>query len=360
MSLANFCIGAHLIGGFAGTSPKDPGVRAFARRIEAGEVGGAILFSYNIESPAQVRELTSYLLQVTSPHGCGPLFIMVDQEGGRVQRLTANKGFVPTPSAQALGEMPSASMQAHVRAMAAQLASVGINVNCAPVVDTADGPRSIIHKTERSFGADVKHIEACARIFVQAHADEGVATSLKHFPGLGAATGDTHQGLIDATAHWKEHALAPFAALQGAHPLLAVMSSHMVNRHIDASGAPLTFSREAMHTLLRDQLQFDGVLISDDLRMGAIAKHFDVEHTVVHALRAGHDLLLFGENEAALGDGRPPAHVPIEHLCARATSAIVQACDQGFLCPDQLSRSRQRLAAWRQQLAGGKQLTATR
>jgi beta-N-acetylhexosaminidase len=292
-------IGELVMVGFRGTTldGSDP----ILEHVRAGHVGGVVLFSVdvatggprNIESPEQLRSLVAEL-QAAAP---SPLLVAVDQEGGRVSRLSERYGFPATPSQQELGERSSVELTANqARQTAETLAGAGINLNLAPVVDVNVDPSSpVIGALGRSFSADPAVVTDHARAVIEAHRGKGVLTAVKHFPGHGSAPGDTHLGFVDVTATWSPEELDPYRRLIGEGNVDLVMTAHVFNGRLDAQW-PATLSPSTIDGILRDELGFEGVVVSDDLQMGAIADHYGVETAVHQALAAGVDILLFANN----------------------------------------------------------------
>jgi len=258
-------------------TPKSPIVRDVCER----GLGGVILFGKNIVSPSQVRALTAQLRQCAHR----PL-IAVDQEGGKVRRIRFGQEYARAAQVGQMG--PRAAEKVYDR-MARELSALGINYNLAPVADLDIQSRNyIIHKLGRSYGSDPKQVIAYNRVFIQAMRRHRILTALKHFPGHGSSLGDTHNGFVDVTHDWREIELKPF----GNTAADSVMVAHVFNRRIDTN-YPASLSQRTIG-LLRGKLGFGGVVITDDLQMGAIRKHYSLEQTVALAVNAGNDLLLFG------------------------------------------------------------------
>ena len=302
-------IGQMLLIGFAGTvaGPDSPVVRELTRNA----VGGVLLFdrtggrraaARNITSPSQLRALVADLqaAAMATPPGA-PLIVAVDQEGGSVARLSRRNGFPATPTAASLGARNDpAATRAAAEAIARTLAPMGINLNLAPVVDVNVNPRNpAIGRNGRSFSKDPARVVAHAAAFIQGHDAVGVRTSLKHFPGQGSAAGDTHLGVVDVTRRWTEAELGPFASLIAAGAADTVMTGHLYNRSLDAEH-PATLSAKIVTGILRVRLAFGGVVISDDMQMGAIRAAYGWEEAVALAIIAGVDILTIA-NPAARG-----------------------------------------------------------
>jgi beta-N-acetylhexosaminidase len=288
-------IAGMLLVGFRGLTPRDaePTVRSIA---EEG-LGGVLLFSVdqptggprNIASPEQLTELTAALRGASA----GSLIVAVDQEGGRVARLGPAHGFPDTRSAASLGATgdPSVTRVAATE-IAASLHQAGITLNLAPVVDLAVNPdNSVIAGLERSFGADPATVVAHAAAFIEAHHAAGVRCAIKHFPGQGSATGDTHLGVVDVTDEWTEVELQPFAQLIAAGLPDAVMTAHIHNDALDPD-RPATLSAPTLMGLLRERIGWEGPILSDDLQMGALTDRHGYDEVVALAIESGVDLLL--------------------------------------------------------------------
>lgn len=184
--------------------------------------------------------------------------------------------------------------------MAKDLKDNGINFNLAPVVDLdhEDSPSPVIGGMQRAFSDDPEEVTQKASLFIKAHREEGILTALKHFPGHGYAQGDTHQGLTDITYTWEEKELLPFQKLVEQEDVTSIMTAHLKHQSWDKDH-PVTLSPKILKQMLRDKLNFDGVILSDDLQMGAILDHYSLDKTVGLALNAGCDILVFSNNPAA-------------------------------------------------------------
>ncbi len=292
-------IGSMLMVGFMGTSaPKNSQI---CRDIRDYNLAGVILFDVNPVNHKQAKNIAtkSQLTQLTQElQSCakdGKLLISVDQEGGKVQRLKRKYGFYGKfPKASDVIKLGDARVKQHYEQMGAELASVGINYNLAPDVDLAINKRNhVIYKLGRSFGADPKQVVHYASIFMDAMHDNGVLTSLKHFPGHGSSLGDTHKGFVNVTKLWKPIELEPYRLLSASHNIDTVMVAHVFNAKLDAK-YPATLSNKIINGKLRGEFGFNGVVITDDLQMGAINKKYGLKNTLKLAINAGNDILLFG------------------------------------------------------------------
>ena len=338
-------IGELVMVGFRGMAleASDP----ILQQVEAGQVGGVVLFdvdvatgsSRNVESPEQVRSLVAQL-QEGAP---SPLLVAMDQEGGRVSRLKERYGFPATLSQQALGERQSLEVTAsQARRTAEVLADVGINLNLAPVVDVnVNAASPAIGALERSFSADPAVVTDHARAVIEAHRDAGVLTAVKHFPGHGSAPGDTHEGFVDVTKAWAPAELVPYRTLVSEGSVDAVMTAHVVNGQLDPQW-PATLSPTTITGVLRDELDFQGVVVSDDLQMGAIADHYGLETAVHQALVAGVDILLFANNN-------PQAYE--SDIAPRVVALVEALVRDGALTEERIDESVQRVRELRARLS---------
>ncbi|CAA6826530.1 MAG: Beta-hexosaminidase (EC [uncultured Sulfurovum sp.] len=292
-------IGSMLMVGFMGTSA--PKHSQICKDIRKYDLAGVILFDMNPVNHKQAKnisgkwQLTKLTRELQACSKDGKLLISVDQEGGKVQRLKSKYGFYGKfPKASDVIQLSDARVQQHYNEMGAELSSVGINYNLAPDVDLAINKKNyVIYKLGRSYGANPKQVVKYASIFMDAMHNNGVLTSLKHFPGHGSSLGDTHKGFVDVTNLWKEVELEPYRLLAQTHNIDTVMVAHVFNKKLD-SKYPATLSKKIVNGKLRHEFGFDGVVITDDLQMGAINKKYGLRNTLKLAINAGNDILLFG------------------------------------------------------------------
>jgi len=288
-----------LMVGFHGTSAKPDS--QICQDIKKYDLAGVILFDFNpvdkskpknIANRAQLKKLTAQLQACSRDH---KLLIAVDQEGGKVQRLKSQYGFYGKfPKAVDVSKLSGKEINQVYGAMAKELKSVGINYDLAPVVDLAINPRNhVIYGLGRSYGADPGRVVRMAWVFVTNMRRQRVVTSLKHFPGHGSSTGDTHKGFVDVTQQWKKVELNPYQIMIEKDRADTIMVAHVFNRRLDAN-YPASLSAKTVNGLLRQKMHFTGVVITDDLQMGAISKKYGLKNTLKLAINAGDDILLFG------------------------------------------------------------------
>ncbi len=293
-------IGQMLMVGFRGTEVDQS--HFIIRDIRQHHLGGVILFDHevtqkqtkrNISSPAQLKALVSSLQQASTT----PLLIAIDQEGGKVARLKERDGFPSTLSHTDLGwRDDKATTEKEADKIAATLANLGINLNMAPVVDLCANPDNpVIAKRERCFSSDPDKVTNHALTYIRAHHRHGVLTTLKHFPGHGSSRADSHLGFTDISATWSAQELLPFTRIIATGQADAIMIAHVFNARLD-NQFPATLSKAIVGDLLRGRFCFDGVVISDDMQMRAIADHYGFEMVIQKALAAGVDILVFGNN----------------------------------------------------------------
>jgi beta-N-acetylhexosaminidase len=290
-------IGQMLMVGFQGTDIGEAWPRRVAEQIADGTVGGVLILGRNVESLEAVGAMNRAFLDASPT---SPPLIAIDQEGGRIQRLRSTVGFPETPSAAMLGRHgdPDTALEIY-GTMARALADLGFNVNFGPVLDLDIQPQNpIISQLQRAYSADTGTVTAFARAFVTAHRQNGVVTSLKHFPGHGSTVLDSHLDLPDISQSWSEIELEPYRQLIGEGLADTVMVGHLVlDRGGDADGRPATLSPDLVTGLLRGELGFEGVVFSDDLQMGAILRHHTTEEAAIAAIRAGIDVLVVSNFE---------------------------------------------------------------
>ena len=252
------------------------------------KVGGIILFSQNIAAPTQVAELCKAMQRHAEVSGNLPLFIAVDQEGGQVARL--KDPFTEFPGNPNMKSEKDATRFAEITA--AELSRVGFNMNMAPVMDIApDDMESIM--AGRAFGSDPVWVERLGVKIIRRLQKNNIMSVAKHFPGIGRTTLDSHMDLpgLDADlASLESFDLIPFkAAIK--NNVSGIMLSHIMYRQIDPDW-PASLSPRIARDLLRNQLGYTGLTLTDDLDMGAITKHFDIRTSVYQTLMADIDIIL--------------------------------------------------------------------
>jgi beta-N-acetylhexosaminidase len=288
-------IGQMIMVGFSGTSVSadDP----ILTEIRNGEVGGVIMFEKNIADSNSFMNLAklNLTLQQAAPT---PIFLAIDQEGGKVNRLKTKYGFPKSVTAEYLGRLDNEdTTRFYASATAKVLRQLHFNVNFAPVLDLATNPNNpVIVKYGRSFGADPKLVYKHAEIVVQEHNKEKVITAGKHFPGHGSSQSDTHFGIADVTNSWDKSELIPYKNLIKQDILPGVMSAHIVNVRLEPDSLPGTLSKNILQGMLRNKLGFEGIIFSDDMQMHAITEHYGLEKALELGINAGLDVVIFSNN----------------------------------------------------------------
>lgn len=313
--------------------------------VRNGRVGGVILFDYdvllknpvrNVRSKEQVARLTSSLQHLAPT----PLLVVVDQEGGKVARLKERHGFMPMPSAAELGRGSPETTERVALAMGREMAACGINMDFAPTADVNVNPDNpVIGRIGRSFSSDPRAVADHAAAFARGLRAAGVIPVLKHFPGHGSSTADSHLGLADVSATWSERELTPYRRMIEDGGLDAVMTGHLFNARLDPNH-PATLSRATVRELLRGRLGHSGLVISDDLQMRAITDHYGLREAIRLALDAGVDVLLFGNNLE---------HDPL--IARKAQAIIMELVDSGQVSCPRIRESHERIMALKARLA---------
>lgn len=312
------------------------------------QIGGVFLFDYdmptasfgrNIQSADQLHALTADLQNLAAI----PLLIAIDQEGGRVARLKDSAGFPATMSAQQLGAADDLALtRQHAEQTARLLADLGINLNLAPVVDVNLNPQNpVIGKLERSFSADSAVVTRHAQEVLRAFHRHGVLGTLKHFPGHGSSTGDSHLGFTDVTDTWSPAELEPYRQIIAAGQAEVVMTAHTFNAKLDPV-YPATLSKPIVTGLLRGELAYDGVVMSDDLQMGAIGRYYGFETAIRLAVEAGVDILALANNLDYAPD-----------LAPRAMTIVKQLVQDGTVSEARIAQSYARLQQLKNRLSRG-------
>jgi beta-N-acetylhexosaminidase len=337
-AIADSAIGQMFIVGFAGSSAAAAGAQNLARHVASGAVGGVCFLGYNVRSRKGLESLTR-LFASAGRHGA-PL-ITIDQEGGAVQRLGPKLGYPAVPAAKTVAAKHDVKgALAIYAAMARELRDAGFNFNMAPVVDLGFEPRNpVVTKWGRCFGADGATVARYAGACVAAHREAGVLTALKHFPGHGSTLTDSHAKPVDITATWRPEELEPYRQLERAGLIDIVMSGHLAHAKL-TGGEPATLSHRAISGLLRGDIGYDGVAMTDDLDMAAIRSRYDLADAVVRAIAAGNDLVLLSNSAT------PDPDMPV-----KMAAAVREAIAQGRLAAARIEEAGGRIAALKARLA---------
>ena len=282
-------IGQLMISGFSGTDLSHEETQLIA----SGRIGGVILFKQNIESKKQLLELINDI-KSNNPAENRPLFISLDEEGGRVSRLPEGK--TEFPSSLMIGKIGDAALSEEVgRVIGEEAGAFGFNVDYAPVLDIFSNPDNTVIG-DRAYGTTAAEVSVHGIAVMKGLQKTGMISAIKHFPGHGDTSIDSHESLpvVNKTkAQLEERELIPFreAIEEGAD---MIMVAHIKYPKIDSSGKPASLSSVMVQDILREDLGYDGVVITDDLEMGAIEQNYGSGEAAVLALEAGVDIFLFG------------------------------------------------------------------
>ena len=329
-------IGQMLILGFRGTEVDKNS--SIVKEINKYNLGGVILFDRdaptkqfprNIIDPEQTKKLIADLKNLSS----SSLFVAIDAEGGLINRLKEKYGFVNIPSAQEMGKEDLGKTKENALIIAEELSGLGINIDFAPVVDVNVNPDNpVIGGLERSFSQDPEKVALYASEFIEGLHEKNIVSAIKHFPGHGSSTQDSHLGMVDVTDTYNEEELIPYQKLieQGYSDM--VMTAHIVNRNIDPD-FPATLSPLYIKKILRQDLGFKGVVVSDDMNMGAIVDNYGFDEALIKAIQAGCDILIISNNGSEYN----------EKAAEEAVETIFQAVKEGELSEEQINESYDRI-----------------
>lgn len=340
-------LGQMLMVGFRGTEiDSADDIRS---AITDGKIGGVILFDYDVERKSPRRNVASHeqlkrLIRSLQGLSDVPLFVAIDQEGGRVNRLKDKFGFPKSTSQAKLGKIDNINRTFEAGKRTGELLlSLGINLNFAPVVDVNVNPNNpVIGKLDRSFSREWKAVAAHGIALIEGLHESNVLSAIKHFPGHGSSTGDSHEGFTDVTLTWQPLELEPFKHIIASGLCDVVMTAHIFNARLD-SVWPATLSTRTITGILRDSLGYDGVVITDDMQMKAITDNYAFETALARTIEAGADILLFGNN-AGRYDGT---------IAHKAMTTLRRMVDRGIISPERITKSFQRIMKLKQKLSDG-------
>lgn len=318
--------------GFHGLEPSAEIVRLIRER----QIGGVILFARNVRDIRQVASLTAELRRIAAEAGVPELTIAIDQEGGMVARLTEGVALMPGNMAIAAGGSPEAAFEA-ARITGEELRALGITLNYAPVLDVNINPANPVIGV-RSYGESPKRVGEFGVQAIRGLQLAGVAATAKHFPGHGDTDVDSHLDLpkvAHSRQRIREVELEPFRQAIAAG-VDAIMTSHIVFPAFENGNVPATLSRRLLTGLLREELGFDGVIMTDCMEMKAIADHFGTVEAAVMAIEAGADCVLISHTHK---------------LQEAAIDAIAAAVQSGRLSRERIAESAARLLAMKRKRA---------
>lgn len=271
--------------------------------IAEEQIGGLLFFDKdmranyapkNILSASQVAAFIDKVQVLSKAASALPLFMAVDFEGGAVNRLRDLDGAPVTVSPRAFTSLDGRQQSDITLSMARYLKRLGFNLNFTPLLDLDIAKQGIIGGMDRTLGRCPDTVARLAANLVSIYNAEGIVCCYKHFPGHGSAAQDTHLGFVDVSESYHPDELKPYKALLDGHGPdgVMVMTAHVINRKLDPNGLPATLSKPILEGLLRQEMHFDGVIISDDLHMKAISDNFGLQEAIAKTLEAGADMII--------------------------------------------------------------------
>ena len=331
-------IGQMIMVGFRGIeAQKNSNIYEIIKEVE---IGGVVLFDYDVPSKSFPRnivnsEQTKKLISDLQKYSVTPLFVAVDAEGGNVNRLKQEYGFLPISSPKEIGEDKTLGLiQRESEKLAEELKGLGFNMNLAPVIDVDVNPTNpIIGGLGRSFSSNPEEVVSNARVFITNHFKNNIITVGKHFPGHGSSKEDSHLGMVDVTSTYKEEELFPYQKLNEEGLLNAVMTAHIMNKKIDRN-YPATLSEIFLQNILRDKVGFKGVIISDDMQMAAISNNYKFDEAIIRAVNAGCDIIAISNNSPNGYD---------EEAAYKVRSIIYNAVKEGKIEEERIIESSNRI-----------------
>lgn len=316
-----------LIVGFEGTKLNN----SAKNMIEQGHVGGVILLGRNVRNAEQLHSLVTSIKQ--SNTSSTSLFVGIDEEGGRVSRIPSPLS--PLPSSEKIGNVNDQKLSYLTgQVLAQKVESFGFNMNFAPVLDINNNPDNQVIG-DRSFGSTPDKVSKLGVATMKGIRSEGVLPVVKHFPGHGDTSTDSHVQLpvIDKSVdELRNFEWVPFreAIQSGAD---AIMTAHILFPALDKE-VPATFSKNIITGVLREQMKYDGLILSDDMAMGAIANNYGTEEAVVRAIQAGVDMVL-------LTDTR-------QNQFQNVHQSLIEAVNNGEIPEEQINKSVKRILMTKQ------------
>ena len=313
--------------------PRKFGVKSISplmrKTLKQYPAGGFAVFGKNFDSPVQLRRYTQDLKSLCKI----PPVMAIDEEGGQISRIANHKGF----KVRKYESMSAIGKSGHVKEAASYIASYlkdyGFNLNFAPVADVNTNPENIVIG-DRSFSSDPKKAAPMVVNYMKGLHEEGIAACIKHFPGHGDTSGDSHKGYVETSKSWEEllncEMITFKAAIKAGAPL--IMTAHVSLPKVIGDKTPGTLSSLILTGKLRGELGYKGIIITDAMGMGAISQHYDPAQSAVMCLKAGADIILMPEN------------LPL------AFEAVLKAVEDGTLSEERIDESVSRVLALKQSL----------
>lgn len=329
MERLKIMIGQHFVGGFAGTALSEE----FRRLIKEYKIGNVVLFRHNVESKEQLTILCEEIQNLVKKETGYPAFITIDQEGGVVTRLSEDFCNVPEGMALSAAENPE-YVKTCAQITARQLKSCGVNFNLAPVLDINNNSQNPVIGV-RSYGDTPQAVIEASEAAIDGYAEEKMICCGKHFPGHGNTEVDSHLGLpvIDKTLEeLKQFELLPFqCAIRNGIP--AIMTGHILFPAIEKEKIPATMSRTIITDILKKELEFQGLIMSDCMEMNAIKKYYGSAQGTVGALKAGVDLICISHSA---------------EVAEECMQEVYRALERGELSAEELEESTAKILAYKE------------
>ncbi|WP_458464584.1 beta-N-acetylhexosaminidase [Paenibacillus sp.] len=327
-------VGQLLMCGFHGQQADEQ----ITRLIRDYHVGGVIYFRRNVQSIDQLTRLSAELQGIAAEAGELPLMISVDQEGGMVARID-KEGMTQVPGNMALGATgnPEYTLEC-ARILGRELKSIGIDMNLAPVVDVNNNALNPVIGV-RSYGESAESVATHGAAAITGYQSQGIAATAKHFPGHGDTAVDSHLGMVTVPHdrnRLEEIELLPFCRAIEAG-VDAIMTAHVIFPSIEPKPIPATLSRKVLTGLLREEMGFEGIIITDCLEMHAISKPYGVAEAAIRAVEAGADLILV-------------SHTLQDQVAA--LEAIVEAVRTGRISEEVIHQAVERIMTWKRKRCG--------
>lgn len=310
------------------------------QEIKKQHVGGVLFFENNINPVKSISNLNKLCTTLNRAANI-PLFLAIDQEGGKVNRLKPKYGFDPMPAAKQIGALHNDSLaMLACNTLARSVRDAGMNLNFAPVVDIDSKNCPVLGQKLRCFSSNVDSISKLASFMYEAHQKAGILSCMKHFPGHGSSTRDSHVDLTDISKTWKEEELLPYQQLIEDSMVDMIMVAHIVNRNLDPSGTPASLSKKIIRDLLRKEMHYNGVVITDDMQMHAISNYYGLEQSIRKAINAGVDILIFSNNIKGSKD------YTVENI----HGTILRLVKQGDISEERINESFERIMKLKQHI----------
>lgn len=311
----------------------------FYKDVRNGYVGGITMYERHVTEDNSIENLRT-LIHAYQSAAPVPLLVSITQEGGQVNRLKPKYGFPRMPSAEYLGKIDDLdTTKYYADNVAYTLSRVGINVNFAPVLDVYSATNPVLGSRERTFSDNTDVIAKHARQFILSHNYFNVIPVVKHFPGHGSSTDDSHLGVTDVTKSWRKRELEPYMRLIKQGLVTAVMTAHIVNERLDDTKRPATLSKKIITDLLRKKMKFKGVVFSDDMHMKAISDEYSLKETIEMSIKAGVDVMLFSGNTF----GKTPTSG------AEIVNIVLQLIEEGNVSEKDITASYKRIMKMKNQ-----------